>query len=644
MGLIGNIWVKLGLKSDDYQKGMDKAHSRAEKFGSSLGKITAKMVVGWAAVSAAVIKLFRTSVQNFNEQEAATRKLQNSLRNTGDAIGLNYEELSKFAGELQKVNGIADDATLNAMATLTTFRSVQGEVFKKTIAAAQDMATFMGTDLNSAVQQLGKALESPLQGMAALRRSGVVFSEEMQENIRKLIADGKQYEAQLLILEEVNKRFGGEAARQADTAAGQWKRVGMAFGDLTEHIGRANEATKSLASSLASALETADKIISSNALTGWQKLGVFLGIGQEKAIKLMLAEDEMAQHAQAYAQKAVAGIHSVEEAQAALRREMAANSRVSSDQAKADTAAAVAAIRARISQYQAEAAVKEEERQRAAAAAAEEARKQQEWEEQHTGILNELRDEIAVKEKLLGMAKDRSELIRLQQELAVLREQLKAYEKLGIISGGGELPALSGIMGKAEPTIEVKVDTSSLESAEKKVNIFTRRLHMSTDEVQQYAVEFSAAVENGFIAALDDLAKAIGTGDWDASAMLKSLLNPFADACISTGVLISGAGQAVEAFKKALESLNGWVAIAAGAALIATGVGVKAGLAHIAKNGSAGSAGSAASNPYTYAGGYGVNPAAVSSLPSQLEINVVGTVKGQDLQLALDNYNKNRRR
>jgi hypothetical protein len=274
----------------------------------------------------------------------------------------------------------------------------------------------------------------------------------------------------------------------------------------------------------------------------------------------------------------------------------------------------------------------------------EQKRKNQAEKEETEGIINSLRTQIEVKNKLLGMAKDRSELIRLQQELATLREQLAMYEALGKYASAGELPALRGITAQAEPSMKVEIDTSGVKNAVNDLDIFSRKLALTEEDVEKYATEFNAAVQNGFVAALDDLAEAIGTGDWDASKILKSLLNPFADACISVGILVSGAGEAIEGFKKALESLNGYVAIAAGAALVAVGVGVKAGLAAIAHGSQAATGGAGSSNPYTYAGGYGVNPAYVNSVPTQLDINVTGTIKGQDIQLALDSYNNNRRR
>ena len=86
-------------------------------------------------------------------------------------------------------------------------------------------------------------------------------------------------------------------------------------------------------------------------------------------------------------------------------------------------------------------------------------------------------------------------------------------------------------------------------------------------------------------------------------------------------------------------------AIAAGAALVGLGLALKTGMAALASSGgkSAGS-GSTYSNPYTYAGGFGagVNPAA--GYGATVEITGDVTVKGQDLHIALSNYDNDRRR
>ncbi|MFA5445612.1 MAG: hypothetical protein WC262_11640, partial [Bacteroidales bacterium] len=247
MGVLGNIWVKLGLKSDDFRKGMDQSEQKVSKFGQATQKMSMMAKAAWVAVGAAVIKFGKEAVKAYNEQMVANAKLQNAIKNTNGVLGLGFKELEKFAGKLQSELNIADDAAMNAMATMTTFGSITGDTFKQAMLAAADMASFMKTDLNSAVMQLGKALEIPEIGLSMLRRSGVVFTNEQIANVKKLLAEGKKYEAQQLILIEVQKKFGGAAKAAAETAQGAWAGAKMAVGDFMETVGRGIEGTKGLA-------------------------------------------------------------------------------------------------------------------------------------------------------------------------------------------------------------------------------------------------------------------------------------------------------------------------------------------------------------------------------------------------------------
>ena len=53
MGKIGDLWVRLGLKSDDYKKGMRDAQKETSTFSGKLGKMKAGALAVWAAVGAA---------------------------------------------------------------------------------------------------------------------------------------------------------------------------------------------------------------------------------------------------------------------------------------------------------------------------------------------------------------------------------------------------------------------------------------------------------------------------------------------------------------------------------------------------------------------------------------------------------------
>jgi hypothetical protein len=80
MGVLGNIWVKLGLKSDDFRKGMDQSEQKVSKFGQATQKMSMLAKAAWVAVGAAVIKFGKESVKAYNEQMAANANCKTPLK------------------------------------------------------------------------------------------------------------------------------------------------------------------------------------------------------------------------------------------------------------------------------------------------------------------------------------------------------------------------------------------------------------------------------------------------------------------------------------------------------------------------------------------------------------------------------------
>ena len=743
MGLIGNIWVKLGLKSDDFNKGLDKAERRSRTFGETIKAVAAKVT--------ALVAAFRgvaSSVRMINEFEEANSRLAAVLGTTIDKMGAlvssslelgrktqyTAREVTGLQTELAKL-GFAEPEILSMQESVLKFAAAVGTDLPSAAARAgatmrgfgltaketSDMLSVMavstsksalsfnyldstlgklipvtravgldtratisllgtlanaGIDASSAgtalrrvmgeignsssklVGALGKqprTMQELTDGLLKLKQSGMGVSEAFDmvgkyaapafmalvngaDDCRDLYAALQDTDTALDDMYNTMTNNVSGAIRELKSA---WEgfvlsmrnSTGVLRVAITELRNTLSDVTYTLFEDARNSTE-ASKYYDSLSRTIEQTTNKAYALEREyKTIKeeLTAKVDKLDKNGlprffnSADLKEAKAELAGLEEAYSRIKGEIdgAGNS---SRQFIADVADGTSGI------IDLERLLSDEQ-----------TRKNQAEREETEGIINSLRTQIEVKNKLLGMAKDRTELIRLQQELATLREQLAMYEALGKYASAGELPALAGITGRAEPSMKIEIDTSGVKNAVKDLDIFSRKLALTEEDVEKYATEFNAAVQNGFIAALDDLAEAIGTGDWDASTILKSLLNPFADACISVGILVSGAGEAIEGFKKALENLNGYVAIAAGAALVAVGVGVKAGLAAIA-HGSQATGSGAASNPYTYAGGHGINPAMVNSAPTQLDINVTGTLRGQDIQLALDSYNRNKRR
>ena len=104
---------------------------------------------------------------------------------------------------------------------LLTFTKIGKDIFPDATAAVLDMAAALGTDANSAAKTLGKALQDPIKGMTALRRVGVILTEEQERQVKALIKQNDLYGAQRIILGEVEKKYHGVAQAQADADPGR---------------------------------------------------------------------------------------------------------------------------------------------------------------------------------------------------------------------------------------------------------------------------------------------------------------------------------------------------------------------------------------------------------------------------------------
>jgi hypothetical protein len=86
VGKIGDLFVRLGLKSDDYKKGMNEAKKETQGFGNTLGKMKAGALAVWAAIGTAVIKFGQDFI-------GATNKIGDAWAATTANIKAQYHTL-----------------------------------------------------------------------------------------------------------------------------------------------------------------------------------------------------------------------------------------------------------------------------------------------------------------------------------------------------------------------------------------------------------------------------------------------------------------------------------------------------------------------------------------------------------------------
>ena len=177
-------------------------------------------------------------VKDASESRRVLAETEQAIKATGGAAGISAKEVAALADSLSKKTGIDDEQIQSAENLLLTFKSVRNEagkgndVFNQATKAVLDLSKQFGGTEASAVQ-IGKALNDPIQGVTALTRVGVQFTDQQKEQIKAMVEVGDTLGAQKIILGEINSQVGGQAEAQATAAA----KLKVVWGNLREELG-----------------------------------------------------------------------------------------------------------------------------------------------------------------------------------------------------------------------------------------------------------------------------------------------------------------------------------------------------------------------------------------------------------------------
>ncbi len=202
---------------------MERGMDRTRRGLVGLGKAAA---VSAAAVAAAGAAFAKVGLSEALDQEKVAARTANVIESMGNRANVSASQVADLAGRLQDTTGSADDvvqAGANLVLTFGNIRNAAGkgnDVFDQTVALANDMSVALGTGMEQASLQLGKALNDPARGLTQLRRVGVSFTEAQQAQVKALVASGDTMGAQKVILGELEKQFGGAAAAEGPLTEG----------------------------------------------------------------------------------------------------------------------------------------------------------------------------------------------------------------------------------------------------------------------------------------------------------------------------------------------------------------------------------------------------------------------------------------
>lgn len=227
--------LKIVISGDPskFNKALDQVQEQTKRLEAGLSAATKISGAAFAALTGTVGGL----IAAFREQELEENKTNALIKATGGAAGVTATQVFELATAYQQLTIYGDEVIIGAENILLGFNKIGKDAFPQATKAALDLATFMHTDLNSAALQLGKALQDPIEGLGALGRAGIKFSNEQQRQIAAFAATNEIGKAQTIILQALQSRIGG-LAESAALGSGKIIQLKNAIGDVAEEIGR----------------------------------------------------------------------------------------------------------------------------------------------------------------------------------------------------------------------------------------------------------------------------------------------------------------------------------------------------------------------------------------------------------------------
>lgn len=249
---VASLYAKLGLDKDQFVSDLNSSKESISGFGGAMGGMvdsaargfsglqTVAMVAGGALVAGAgaLGAALYNSVGAAMQAQDGQAELAAVLESTGGKAGMTADAVNELASRFQTLTPFEDDVVLAGENMLLTFTNIGADVFPMATEAMLNMGQKFGS-VDAAAVQLGKALNDPVAGVTALRKVGVVLTEQQEESIKGFMAVGDIASAQKIILGELETEFGGLAVAAGSTLTGKMEILKNSIGDVQEKIGTA---------------------------------------------------------------------------------------------------------------------------------------------------------------------------------------------------------------------------------------------------------------------------------------------------------------------------------------------------------------------------------------------------------------------
>lgn len=201
-------------------EGLDKSTSKSISMLDKASIAAGAVAIGMIAMG----KKLETAGETMSTSNGKIEQITKSMglfENEADTV---TKRMIKQAEAMAKNTGIDPNVIKQGQATLATFSEVAKTADQ--MGGAFDRATVLATDLEAAglssvegaAVMLGKALQDPIQGVSALTRVGVSFTDAEKEKIKALQESGDMLGAQEIVLQSLETQVGGTAVATANAS------------------------------------------------------------------------------------------------------------------------------------------------------------------------------------------------------------------------------------------------------------------------------------------------------------------------------------------------------------------------------------------------------------------------------------------
>lgn len=209
MGKISDIWVRLGLKKDNFDKGMDDAAKKTEDVGGAFGKMKTAALAVWAAIGTAAVKFAQDLIASTNRMGDAWAVFTAQSKAAWDTFlsALSSWDFSNFFSRMREATAQAAEfakamdmgfevsnsialqraAMSDELAALKIAMQDATKTYDERIKAAQDYLDKV-KPIYDQIEAEAKRMEDAHLGKW-LAGAGLGDSEQVRADLRKFLVD-----------------------------------------------------------------------------------------------------------------------------------------------------------------------------------------------------------------------------------------------------------------------------------------------------------------------------------------------------------------------------------------------------------------------------------------------------------------------